>query len=255
MRWMMMAFVFASFHADAQNVDRPEKIAVSRYKTVSLVFPCSIVSVDRGSEHLLVQKSADNILKLKAAADSLPESSLTVITGDGRLYALLVHYVNDSVQLTHFFGKVGSIRTVHPLAAESERVLKLRNTSKGIKYSSGKASLELLGWFVNGNRLYFKIKLTNRSQIGYDIEQFHFYLRDNLLLKYTASQEIEQKPLYVHGDTGTIKARSARVWIIALDKFTIPDDKHFAVEILEKNGGRHLYLRSYNRQLMNAKEL
>ena len=70
----------------------------------------------------------------------------------------------------------------------------------------------------------------------------------------TASQEIIQQPLLVSGDTATIKGRSARVWVIALNKFTIPDEKHFEMEVLEKNGGRHLYIRIYNRQLMLAKE-
>jgi conjugative transposon TraN protein len=249
---MIVGFVLQMGISVAQGVQR---IAVSRYKTVSLVFPTFIISTDRGSDRLLVQKSAENILKLKAAVDTLPESSLTVITGDGKLYAFLVHFTSDSVELTHYFGAINNTRPVHPLAGECERVMKMKHPVTGIKFRSGKVTAESLGWFVNGSRLYCKIRLANRSQIGYDIEQFRFYLRDNLLMKHTASQEIEQKPLNVHGDTGTIKASSARVWVIALDKFTIPDDKHFAVEILEKNGGRHLYLRLYNRQLMNAKVL
>jgi hypothetical protein len=124
----------------------------------------------------------------------------------------------------------------------------------GLQYSSGKVSLQMFGWYVHDQFMFCKLKIENRSQIGYDIEQLRFYLRDNNTIRRTASQEINQQPLLVSGDTLAIKGRSARVWIIALNKFTIPDDKHFEVEVLEKNGGRHLYLRVYNRQLMLAKE-
>jgi len=106
-----------------------------------------------------------------------------------------------------------------------------------------------------GGVMFCKLKIENRSQIGYDIEQLRFYIRDNSTIRRMASQEIIQQPLFVNGDTATIKGKSARVWVIALNKFTIPDDKHFEVEMLEKNGGRHLYVKIYNRQLMLAKEL
>ncbi len=252
---LLLTGLFVAHFVFAQGVARFERIAVARNKTVSLVFPYSIQSVDRGSEQVLVQKSADNILKVKAAVDSFPESSITIITADGKLFSLLVSFDENPVKLHYFFGDSSSVKAIHPLEKLCDKVLKQRSTAHSSKYSSGKMSIEWQGWFISGNKLFCKLKFTNRSSIGYDIEQFHLYLRDNLVAKRTASQEIEQKPLHVFSDSGTIKARASRIMIIALEKFTIPDDKHFAVEILERNGGRHLYLRSYNRQLMQAKEL
>jgi conjugative transposon TraN protein len=251
MKWSFVILLFSCSMLTAQKVD---KIALSKYKTVSLVFPSPIVNVDRGTEQVFIQRSAENILKVKAAADSFPESNLTVITADGKLYPLIVQYDADPVRLAWYFGDTGSTKAIHPLSAICEKVLKLKYGPPAMKFSSGKVSLQMARWFISGDKLYCKLKFSNRSRIGYDVEQFQLYIRDNVVARRTASQEIIQQPVYVHGDTGTIKAGSSRIWIIVLNKFTIPDDKHFAIEVLEKNGGRHLYLRSFEKQLMNAKE-
>jgi conjugative transposon TraN protein len=229
-------------------------IEVCANKTVSLVFPAVIVSTDRGSDLMIVQKAADNILKVKSASDSCPETNLTVVTADNKLYSFIVRYAEHPAHLTIHLGVDANVRVVNKLDPLCDKVLKLKANLMGLKYSSGKVSLQLAGWYVQGPFMFCKLKIENRSQIGYDIEQLRFYIRDNTSIRRTASQEIIQQPLVVSGDTATVGGRSARVWVIGLNKFTIPDEKHFEVEVLERNGGRHLYLRVYNRQLMLAKE-
>jgi conjugative transposon TraN protein len=230
------------------------KIEVALNKTTSLIFPSAIISIDRGSNEIMVQKSAENILKIKAAVDSLKETNLTVVTGDGKLYSFLVNYSGNPLHLSIHLGADATVKTENKLTDVCEKVLKLKSNLVGLCFASSKMSLQLLGWYVRGAQLYCKLKIENRSQIGYDIDQLHFYIRDNSVSKRTAFQEIIQHPAYLQGDIGTIKGKTARLLIVALDKFTIPDDKHFAVEILERNGGRHLYLKSYNRHVMLAKE-
>ena len=229
-------------------------IEVCSNKTISLVFPATIVSTDRGSEQLMVQKAADNILKVKSATDSCRETNLTVVTADNKIYSFIVRYAAHPAHLTIHLGTEATVRKVNKMDPLCSKVVKLKPTIMGLKYSSGKVFLQMLGWYVQDAFMFCKLKMENRSQIGYDIDQFRFYLRDNHTMRRTASQEIIQQPLLINGDTSTIKGRSARVWVIALNKFTIPDEKHFEVEVLEKNGGRHLYLRVYNKQLMLAKE-
>ncbi len=136
----------------------------------------------------------------------------------------------------------------------TSRLQKLKPNLVHLQYAAAKMKLSMLGWYVRGSQLYCKLKIENRSQIGYDIEQLRFYIRDNNAVKRTASQEIILRPAHLQGDTGTIKGHSGRMWVLVLEKFTVPDEKHFAVEILERNGGRHLYLKAYNRQVMLAKE-
>ncbi len=60
------------------------------------------------------------------------------------------------------------------------------------------------------------------------------------------------KPLYVTGNISKVKANSSSVIVVALDKFTIPDAKYLAVQIMEKNGGRHLFMKVNNKKIMKA---
>jgi conjugative transposon TraN protein len=201
-----------------------------------------------------VQKSADNILKVKSATDSCRETNLTVVTADNKIYSFIVRYAEQPLHLTIYLGSDASVKSANKLEPICKQVIGLKPNIMGLQYSSGKVSLQMPGWYVHDAMMFCKLKIENRSQIGYDMEQLRFYLRDNNAIRRTSSQEIIQQPLLVFGDTTTIKGKSARVWIIALNKFTIPDEKHFEVEVLERNGGRHLNIRVYNRQLMLAKE-
>jgi len=251
---LLMVFLLAGIISTAQVFSESVTIEICFNKTISLVFPANIVSTDRGSDQVMVQKAADNILKVKSTTDSCRETNLTVVTSDNKIYSFIVRYAEHPAHLTIHLGTEATVKTVNKLEPICNKVVKMKPNIMGLKYSSGKVSLQMFGWYVQGQLMFCKLKIENRSQIGYDIEQLRFYLRDNNTIRRTASQEIIQQPLLVSGDTATIKGRSARVWVIALNKFTIPDEKHFEMEVLEKNGGRHLYIRIYNRQLMLAKE-
>lgn len=243
------------FEGVAQPLSIKERISLSTTKTVSLIFPSHVQSMDRGSDQIIVQKATENIVKVKAVRDSFPETNLTIITADGKLYSLVLAFTTNPTILVWNFHEPSSIQTAHPLTALIDRVRQSRNLLHGMKYSSGQVSLQWLGCFIDEQTLFCKIKLINRSNIGFDMDQMQLYIRDNQTSKRTASQELVQRPLFVSGDTGTLKASSSRIWVLVLDKFTLPDDKHFAIEILEKNGGRHLYLKIHHRHLISAKTL
>src|SRR4051812_41886863 len=77
-------------------VIEPFKLEVAYNKTTHLVFPLSIISIDRGSACIIAQKAVgvENILKVKADEKNFEETNLSVITSDGKLYSFLVFY-ND----------------------------------------------------------------------------------------------------------------------------------------------------------------
>ncbi len=254
MKGLFLLFLLCQFAVTGQMYTTSLNIEVCADKTVSLVFPANIVSTDRGSDQVLVQKSAENILKVKSATDSCRETNITVVTADNKIYSFVVRYAYRPAHLTIYLGKDEKVKTINKLQPLCDQVLQLKSNLAGMKYSSGKVSLQLCGWYVQGQVMYCKLKIENRSQIGYDIEQLRFYLQDNRTIRRTASQEIIQQPLLVSGDTATVKGRSARLWVVALNKFTIPDEKYFGVEVLEKNGGRNLFIKVYNRLVMQAKE-
>jgi len=70
-----------------------------------------------------------------------------------------------------------------------------------------------------------------------------------------ASQEIDEKPVFILGNAEHIPASSTQTIVVALAKFTIPDKKYLEVELMEKNGGRHLSLKISNKTLVHSSSL
>jgi conjugative transposon TraN protein len=225
-------------------------LAIATDKTTSLIFPFPIRHVDRGTKDVLVQqvKEADNILLVKAASQKFPETNLSVITEDGSVYTFTVTYSNDpSVWVWHI-----PVQNEATLATYCNGILDNKRTIRGIRDHSWDMLAKVIGIYIRSNVIYYQLKLENQSPIDYDIELLKFYIRDQKKGKRTATQENELTPLYIAGNTSQVKANSNNTVVVALDKFTIPDRKYLAIQIMEKNGGRHLLLKVNNNKIIKA---
>ena len=125
-------------------------------------------------------------------------------------------------------------------------------TMHGIRYRKWDMLAKVCGIYIHENIIYYQLQLNNQSPIDYDIDLLRFYIRDKRKAKRTAIQENEMKPLYIAGNTKSVKANSTSTLVIALEKFTIPDAKLLTIEIMEKNGGRHLFLKVKNNKIIKA---
>lgn len=263
---MFSTRLFAQGNVAGTTAIRPISICVSTDKTTNLVFPFSIKSVDRGSAIILAQKAAgaDNILQVKAANGQFPETNLSVITADGGLYSFLVCYnVNPSLNVVLASSAIAGLRkspgnlptTIGEATirqdAEAIAAYKLRH--KLMKDERFDAKLELDGIYVHDDVFYFRIKLENKSQINYTIDALRLFIRDRQKAKRTAVQEIDLQPLYIAGNNQEIKAATSQIVVLAVPKFTIPDKKYAVLQLLEKNGGRHLDLKMSNKTILKAK--
>lgn len=270
--WITGIFLFlTSISAFSQNANPVNTSSIEAYplaitlnKTTSLVFPYAIKSVDRGSQSVLVQKAigVENILQIKAAKEGFEETNLTVITTEGKLYCFLLNYAPQPSVLNLSF-RIGkpSVKdaffssgdyNVGEIQAYSNVVSIEKKKMHGIKDKKYGMRLRLDGLFIRDNVMYYRVKMKNQSNINYDIDQLRFFIRDRKKAKRTATQEIEIKPLYVQNDIPTIKGQSEHIFVFALPKFTIPDQKYLAVQLMEKNGGRHLELNVNDRKITKA---
>lgn len=230
----------------AQN----SSLAIATDKTTSLIFPFPVRHVDRGTKDVLVQqvKEADNILLVKAAFQKFPETNLSVVTDDGSVYTFRVSYADDpSIWVWHI-----PVQNETTLSTYCNGILDNPRTMKGIKDHSWDMLSKVTGIYIKGNVIYYQLQLENRSPIDYGIELLKFYIRDKKKGKRTAIQENELKPLCISGNTSLVKANSASAIVIALEKFTVPDAKYLAIQIMEKNGGRHLMMRVHNNKIIQA---
>lgn len=102
--------------------------------------------------------------------------------------------------------------------------------------------------------MFFQLSVSNSSDIRYDVEQLRFFLRDKKQSRRTASQEIEQVPVFAFGNTNLIEAASENRIVIVIPKFTAPDGKLLVIQLMEQRGGRHLQLRLTNSDLVRASQ-
>jgi len=256
-------------------------LGVSYYKTTHIIFPSSIKYVDPGSDGIIVDKvdGVDNILRVKANIQGFPETSLSVVTGDGKYYSYIVNYDSNPVQLnismngSDFTGigrKVvlqgdtsGSIITFEDVKMSETEIARLSynisHESRNVKHIGEEKNnllFALHGIYIKDNVIFYKTFVKNKSNIIYDVDFVKFYIRDKQIAKRTVIQELEVTPLYVFSSSGNndaVLGKSEAERVYALQKFTIPDDKFLEVEMFEKGGGRHLKFHITNADIVNAK--
>lgn len=247
------------------TVIEPYPLWVTLNKTTNLIFPYAIKSVDRGSRDVLAQKAkgVENILLVKAGRENFSETNLSIITADGKLYSFLLRYTGNPSLLNISFAKDSfpdntatlpqTENNEAQLEGVAERVAKEKRMLHGLRDKAYDIRLRLNGLYIENNLFYFQIELCNRSNIPYDIDMLRFFIKDEKKASRTASQDLELSPLYIYGDTSSVKERATNILVYALPKFTIPDKKYLLIQLIEKNGGRHLHLDVHNRTIVKAK--
>ena len=225
-------------------------LCIATDKTTSLVFPFSILHVDRGSKDILVQpvQEAENILLVKAGLKDFPETNLSVFTSDGSVYTFQVCYQPVLTTWTYYL----PTNKKATMATYANGILDNRRTLWGIRDNSWNIDAAVIGAYIKDDVMYYQLRIINNSPVDYDIEVLRFYIRDKKKSKRTAVQESELKPLEISGNTKQVKAFSRTIAVVALQKFTIPDKKFMGVQIMEKNGGRHLSMRVGNKDILKA---
>ena len=257
---------------NAQQIAEVKSVEITFNKTSSIIFPASIVSVDRGSRDVMAQKAqgVHNVLQLKAARENFPETNLTVITADGRLHLFTVHYSRRPAVLAMnaletVEGQDGNNQalpaifetemTESQMVTYSQSVSALSPMIRLINERSRKMTLSLRGVYSQGNVMFFKVQLSNTSNIHYDVDYLRLFIRDSRKAKRTASQELLVKPLFTQGNDKTIRGKSRETIVYVTDKFTIPDSKKLYIEVMEESGGRHLRLTIKNKTIVDARQL
>ena len=244
------------------------RVGIATDKTTSLLFPAAIRHVDLGTADVLAEqvKEAENLLLVKAGQTDFKETNLTVVTADGRLYlfkvvfdpapATLVHRLSHSVASNNAdIAFQGELMKPQDLEAYCKGMLDNHRTMRGIVDASWDVMGRVDGIYIKDNVIFYQLLLYNQSTINYDVNFIRFYIRDKKKSKRTANQELELKPLYIAGNTTSVEGMSRNNVSFALAKFTLPDAKYLAIEIMEKNGGRHLRLKVNNRKIVRAQVL
>lgn len=245
------------------NQQEFKNLQIGYSKTTSIVFPYAIKSIDKGSPDVLMQKAkgVENILLVKAAKENFNQTNLTVVTADNRLYVFVLNYDESCPDLNIKADNTAVVSGNILFSMESDNQKKIdqyaglslskKKKIEGLKRSRFEMKLEVTGIFIHQDVLYFRLVLGNNSKINYEIDQLRFFIRDRKKSKRTASQEIEVIPLYSTSASSVIPDKSEVNIVYAVSKFTIPEKKYLTIQLIEKNGGRHIEIDVKNNDLIN----
>lgn len=257
--------------------DLPFSSAIVHYKlmvgystTTVLIFPAAVKQADRGYKDIMaqIQPGVENVLKVKAARRDFTSTNLHVFTSDGKVYAFDVNYTPNPAQTTYDLSKLpvesNSDTTQRKIITFTQRPFNkelLQMHAERSKESKPffstrirkyRMKLQLQTIYLADDILYFGFEIANRSNIPYNIDFTKVFIQDKQKVKRSSVQQRELAPLYK--DTlSTIPGNSVVQWVIAVPQFTIPEHRHFVLEIYERNGGRHLTLEIKNRQLFESR--
>lgn len=263
---LLIAFTALGQTSLVKATEELQPVAVTYNKTTSIIFPASITSVDRGSKDVLIQKAKGvlNVLQIKAAHRTMPETNLTVITADGKLNHFFIHYEDNPTWLTwevsdDLYGNnlpvmLQQPNHQHEISKQALTIQKSKNPRFMRATRKHKMKLQLNDIFINDEVLFLKLTIINRSNINYTSDMIRFYTEDKKQVKRTAAQQLDRKPIFIQGDATQINGNTATTLVYAFEKFTIPDAKQSVIELFEQQGGRHLRMTFQNRRLVKAKQ-
>ena len=245
------------------NQEEFKNLQIGYSKTTSIVFPYAIKSIDKGSPDVLMQKAkgVENILLVKAAKENFNQTNLTVVTADNTLYVFVLNYDESCPDLNIKADNTAVVSGNILFSTENDNQKKIEQYAslalfkkkklEGLKCSRFEMKLNVTGIFIHQDILYFRLLLGNNSKINYEIDQLRFFIRDRKKSKRTASQEIEVIPLYSTSASSVIPDKSEVNIVYAVSKFTIPEKKYLTIQLIEKNGGRHIEIDVKNNDLIN----
>ena len=113
----------------------------------------------------------------------------------------------------------------------------------------------LRGLYVHNNLLYFHLSVKNETYPHYPIDMISFKVVDKKVVKRTAIQERVLQPLRAYNQPMRVRGNGSERMVFAFEGFSLPDDKQLEVTIHERNGGRTLFFRVQNEDLLRARRI
>jgi conjugative transposon TraN protein len=246
----------------------PEKIGINERNDIHLIFPDEVKYIDFGSDNILAEQATNlqNIVRVALVRKFSAPTNVSVATADKEFFTFDFFYDEEQNNFSYVIGGSESISDnpvllqKEDMSDKSKEVIIERIAEKGrtiynLGQRKNKIEFSIQNVFIQDNKLIFRFSIINESNIKYDIDYLKFYTVDKKRNRKTASQIIESQPLFIDNFSNLIEGKSENIFIVGFEKFTIPDNKYFIIEINERNGGRHIVFEVDNRDIINAEPL
>jgi len=117
---------------------------------------------------------------------------------------------------------------------------------------SFRMSFQVKGIYAHQGLLFFRLAISNRSHLDYNVDSIRFFIWDSKSNRKNAPS-IPLSSVYSYGNTSLIQGKSQEECVIVLPQVTLPENKHLVIELTEKQGGRTLELFVSNFTLLRSR--
>ncbi len=142
------------------------------------------------------------------------------------------------------------------IAAAAESVYNRKDKISDIGVLDNKMKFWVGGIYSRDNHLFFKVTLSNDSNIRYDISEITFAIQVGFRkkkLKGESEQARSLDPVYVYNDTLRSVKKGERITkVFAFEKFTIDKKKKLFIRYFEGGGDRRMELAAREKDILKA---
>ncbi|WP_299622951.1 DUF4138 domain-containing protein [uncultured Tenacibaculum sp.] len=269
---ILIAFVFVSAFAKAQQREILDTIYANDQNNVALFFPNPIRQGITGSENFVFtyNREQEQYFGLLQAQPG-NESNLLIINNNGSIFSYIVKYKEELSKLNYFIPLTSSIGNEKPmddqltttkkqeprfdkskyyerfcsyLLQRKERIGRLKKRNSGI-------ILTVENIVFDKEELYFVIKIENRSSLDYDLNFLNFSIETRKKGKKKSLQSLYQEPNFTYKLPEKIKENESKTLVYVLPKFSISNERSVVLELNETNGERNIKLKISNEHINN----
>lgn len=245
----------------AGDVDRSPcyNVIVNNNNTTEMFFPADVLYLKQGNEEVFGVEYYNNMVKVGTTFDAFEPSNLFVIDKDLNTYEITLFKDHALTYSYNFDDGRKYIAHIDVNSIEMDNLINKLHYKKRNIFSLGviknKFEMSLANLYVKDDFMFFVFDIKNFSNIDYDVDFIKCFLRDQKKVKNSIQQEVPYDPVEQKDFDKKILGKSQNRFVLAFNKFTIPDDKVFEIEMFERGGGRHMKLSILNEYILSAELL
>lgn len=276
--FLTIAIIYSSLILSGQN--KAKDIGVSFYQMTVLVFESEIATngFDVGLPESIDVGVDGKMLKIQALDNEWETSNLIVSTIDGNYYTFDLSYKETVSAYFHPISTSSSTYKGEPISSPQnslndalsksssdgyfqlhcDKLLEVKGRYSYLGDERKKVDLYLDGLFVDEEYFYFKLSLTNRTQIKYNVEVVSFTTKakERKGIGATSSTPEIQDIVYFHNEgLNEIGAKATLSSIYVIDKISLDEDAELIIDIYESNGSRERSIRVQEKDIRTARNI
>lgn len=265
---------------------KPEQIPLQQNKVCQIIFPDKIAKIRGGfNPNYFALDKYDNILYIQCLTE-FPNTNLSIITDDTSCYMLDLCYTEKSEINAYIIDISERIYVNKQESSEAEEAASpaLRSQPTGDKLPASAAAVQgaeeyesvlkqrdfivaqngvadkamevfLKGIYTRDNYVYFKLDITNNSELPYTYNYCGFAIITKKKGRMTSFDRADLSPVGSYVPAQTIEYKKTMTVIYKFDKFNFSNDRVLLIEMVEDDGERGLFFRVTSSTFLKARKI